>query len=77
MSRTLEIKVTTNSRSQSIEKKDDGSFVVHLASRPIDNAANEELLKLISEELNCPRSSMKIIRGVRSRYKLVKIEDGN
>ncbi|UCG79510.1 MAG: DUF167 domain-containing protein, partial [Nitrospirota bacterium] len=41
---------------------------------PVDGAANSQLIKLISKEFGVKKSAVKVIRGERSRNKVVKIE---
>jgi uncharacterized protein (TIGR00251 family) len=46
---------------------------VKVTAPPVDAAANEALLRLLAETLNCPRSAVQLARGQTSRHKLVKI----
>jgi uncharacterized protein len=40
---------------------------------PVDAAANEALLRLLAETLDCPRGKVELLRGRTSRHKVVKI----
>src|SRR6266481_5932034 len=40
---------------------------------PVDSAANEALIRLLAERLNCPRSRIELLRGATSRHKVVKL----
>src|SRR6266545_2344225 len=40
---------------------------------PVDAAANEALLRLLAERLDCPRSRVELLRGRTSRHKIVKL----
>jgi uncharacterized protein (TIGR00251 family) len=44
---------------------------VRLTAAPEDGKANKALLKLLAKEWGCPVSSLSIIRGETSRYKIV------
>jgi uncharacterized protein len=68
------VKVKPNSKQQKIEEQSDGSLNVHLKSPPVDGKANEELIKLLAEKFNVPKSNIKIKLGVSSRQKLVEID---
>jgi uncharacterized protein len=68
------IKVKPNSKQQKILEQTDGSLYVHLKSPPVDGKANEELIKLLAEKFNVPKSHIKIKLGVTSRQKLVEID---
>ena len=46
---------------------------VKVTAPPVDAAANEALLKLLAEKLNCSRANVALIRGQTSRHKLVKL----
>jgi uncharacterized protein len=68
------VKVKPNAKQQKIEEQSDGSLNVHLKSPPVDGKANEELIKLIAEKFNVPKSFIRIKSGVSSRQKLVEID---
>ena len=46
---------------------------IKVTAPPVDAAANEALLRLLAETLDCPRSKVELIRGHTSRHKVVKI----
>ena len=46
---------------------------VKVTAPPVDSAANEALLRLLAETLDCPRSRVELVRGHTSRHKAVKI----
>jgi len=68
------VKVKPNSQRQSIEEQADGSLIVHLKSPPVDGKANEELIKLLAEKFDVPKSYIRIKSGANSRQKLVEID---
>ena len=68
------VKVKPNSKQQKIEEQPDGSLSVHLKSPPVDGKANEELIKLLSEKFDVPKSYIRIKSGLSSRQKLVEID---
>jgi uncharacterized protein len=68
------VKVKPNSKVQKIEEQADGSLSVHLKSPPIDGKANEELIKLLAEKFDVPKSHITIKSGLSSRQKLVQID---
>jgi uncharacterized protein YggU (UPF0235/DUF167 family) len=45
-----------------------------VAAPPVEGRANEALLRLLSDALGVAKSSLRIVRGQRSREKLVAIE---
>jgi uncharacterized protein len=70
---TLRVKVKPNSKKQDIQTAEDGSLIVHLKSPPVDGKANTELIKLLAERFDVPKSSIRIKSGLSSKQKLVEI----
>jgi uncharacterized protein (TIGR00251 family) len=50
-----------------------GALQVKIAAEPRDSAANEELLRFLSEKLSVARSSIKLIRGEKSSLKVITV----
>ena len=46
---------------------------VRVTAPPVDAAANEALVRLLAEKLDCPRNRVELLRGQTSRHKLVKV----
>jgi hypothetical protein len=70
----LRITVKPNSKQQSIEEVEDGSFIVRLKSPPVDGKANRELIELIAEKFDVAKSQIQIKSGLSSRKKLILID---
>ncbi|KAB8319857.1 DUF167 domain-containing protein [Tolypothrix campylonemoides VB511288] len=68
------VKVKPNSKLQKIDEQPDGSLSVHLKSPPVDGKANKELIKLLAEKFDVPKSHITIKSGLSSRQKLVEID---
>ncbi|OGH87842.1 MAG: hypothetical protein A3J93_05120 [Candidatus Magasanikbacteria bacterium RIFOXYC2_FULL_42_28] len=70
----LKIKVIPrSSKNEIIGPMADGVIKVKLTAPPVDNAANEALIKLLSKEYQTPKSRIKIISGEKSKNKIVEI----
>ena len=53
----------------------DGDLLrARVTALPVEGRANEALLRLLAEALDVPKSSLRIVRGQRSREKLVAVE---
>jgi uncharacterized protein len=52
----------------------DGVLVVRVSAPPVDDRANEALLRLIARSVGVAPSRVRLIRGERSRDKLVGVE---
>lgn len=67
----------------SIEICDDNHFYpqykeaikLKLKAKPVDNAANKEIISYFSNKFSVPKSKVLILKGEKSRYKLVQIGD--
>ncbi len=46
---------------------------IRVSAPPVDAAANEALIRLLAERLDCARSRVELLRGHKSRHKLVKL----
>jgi uncharacterized protein len=45
---------------------------IKVTAPPVDAAANEALLRLLAERLDCPRGCVELVRGHTSRHKTIK-----
>lgn len=48
---------------------------VALTAPPVDEAANEALVRFLAEQLHCARRQIELIRGRTSRHKIVCVKD--
>jgi hypothetical protein len=46
---------------------------IKVTAPPVDAAANEALIKLLAGQLDCARGCMELVRGHKSRHKIVKL----
>jgi uncharacterized protein (TIGR00251 family) len=46
---------------------------VKVTAPPVNAAANEALLRLLAETLDCARSRVELVRGHTSRHKIIKL----
>jgi len=66
------INVKPNSFEDSVEKKEDGSFIVRVKERAQDGKANEKVIRLLSKHFRVSASEVKI-KNFKSRRKVVEI----
>lgn len=50
---------------------------IKLKSPPVDNAANEELVRFLSEKLKMPKRNIEIVKGHRQKRKTIEIKNIN
>lgn len=70
----IEIHVITRAQTSQFAGERGGVLLVRLAAPPVDGAANDALLQLLSERLSRPRRAIRLIKGERSRSKRVAID---
>ena len=71
---TVEIRVEPRSSRASIEEVKGDVVKVRLTSPPAGGAANRQLIELLAKEWDLRKSSIRIIRGEKSKNKVVRIE---
>ena len=50
------------------------SLKIKLNAPPVGGAANEKLIELLSETIKVKKSSIRILRGLTSKNKIIEIE---
>ena len=45
---------------------------IRVTAPPVDAAANEALIRLLAERLDCPRGRVELVHGHKSRHKTLK-----
>ena len=50
------------------------SIRVYVTAAPQDNKANKEVLKLLSKELGISKSALTIVKGLKSKNKIIRID---
>lgn len=72
---TLEIKVIPRASKSGIAGcMDDGTLKVKLAAVPEKGKANAELIKLLAELFDVPKSNVSLLAGETSQHKRVSIQ---
>jgi len=72
---TFKLKITPRaSKNEIVGELSDGTIKIKLKAPPIDGKANEELIKFLSSEWKIPKTKIKIIRGLTSKNKIIKVE---
>ena len=68
----IEVTVKTSCKKSEIFLKED-IYHISLKGKPINNSANLELIDLLSSYFNTSKSSVKILRGLKGRKKIIEI----
>jgi uncharacterized protein (TIGR00251 family) len=69
----LVVRAKPRAKTSRVVRAEGISIDVALAAPPVDGAANDELLRVLSEVLGVPRSALAIVRGNTGRRKVVEV----
>lgn len=67
-----QVVVKPGTSQEKVEEVAEGELVVFLRAKPHDGEANEALVKLLSKHFGVAKTSIGIVRGGRSRVKIVE-----
>jgi uncharacterized protein (TIGR00251 family) len=65
--------VTPNAKEAHVVKVAEADFEVKVDEKAADGRANKRLLEILSEHLKVPKSRIVIVRGTKSRDKILEI----
>jgi len=69
----IKIRVKSNSDKQEIIRVSENEYKIALKEKPEDNKANLELLKMLRKHFNVEANHIKLIKGLKSRDKIVEV----
>ncbi len=69
----LSVKLQPRASNNEIGTPVGGELKIKVTAPPVDAAANEALLRLLADRLDCSRGSVQLVRGQTSRHKTVGI----
>jgi len=67
----LSVKLQPRASKNEIGEALGDELKIKVTAPPVDSAANEALLELLAEKLDCARGRVELIRGQTSRHKTV------
>lgn len=71
--RTMNVTVRAGARSRGVEQRPDGSLLVKTTVAPEKGKANADVVELIAEYFDVPKSCVEVVRGHTSSKKVLKI----
>lgn len=71
----LEIRVQPKAKRNVIEVSSAGDVTVRVTAAPDSGKANDAVISLLAKRLRLPKGGVEIVRGHRSRKKLVRMPD--
>ncbi len=69
----LSVKLQPRASANEIGEPSGAELRIKVTAPPVDAAANEALVRLLAEVLECARSRIEFLRGQTSRHKLIKL----
>ena len=69
----MEIKVQPKAKRNAVEVSDAGGVTVRVTAAPDNGKANDAVISILAKKLRLPKGGVEIIRGHRSRTKLVRV----
>lgn len=69
----LSVKVQPRASRNQIGPVEGQELKVKVTAPPVDAAANDALVRLLAEQLDCPRGAVRMLRGQTSRHKVLAI----
>jgi len=69
----LSVKLQPRASATEIGELLGGELRIKVTAPPVDAAANEALIELLAEKLDCARNRIELIRGHKSRHKVLKL----
>ncbi len=75
LEKTIEVLVKPGSKEQSVKKSalEENLLEVKLLSKPVKDAANKELIEVLSQFFGVPKNYIDILKGKHSKRKLIKV----
>jgi uncharacterized protein (TIGR00251 family) len=72
----LDVRVVPRAARTVVGGLREGRLVIRVTAPPVDNAANEAVVRALADALDVPRQSVRIAAGAASRNKTVAIAGG-
>jgi uncharacterized protein len=69
----LDVRVIPRAKKNEVAGMRDGAVLLRVAAPPVEGAANEAVIDLLSSVLHIPRKQIEIVSGERGRQKRVAI----
>lgn len=70
----LSVKLQPKAANEAIVGQIGNELRIRLMAPPVDDAANQALIRFLARQLGCPRNAVSLIRGARSRHKTLLLQ---
>jgi uncharacterized protein (TIGR00251 family) len=72
---TIAIHVVPNAPRTCVAGRHGEAIKIKLHAPAIEGRANEELIRFVAEALGLPRAAVRLLRGGKSREKIIAVDD--
>ncbi|MDW2958503.1 MAG: DUF167 domain-containing protein [Alphaproteobacteria bacterium] len=69
----VNVRVIPRAKLNRVEVQPDGTLRVHTTTAPTDGKATADVIKMLAEHYNVPKTSIKLVRGATSRDKVFEL----
>lgn len=69
----INVRVIPRAKINRVEVQPDGIVRVHTTTAPTDGKATADVIKMLAEHYNVPKTSIKLVRGTTSRDKVFEL----
>ncbi len=66
----INVRVIPRAKSNRVEVQPDGIVRIHTTTAPTNGKATNDVIKMLAEFYNVPKTSIKLVRGTTSRNKV-------
>ncbi len=66
----INVRVIPRAKLNRVEVQPDGTVRVHTTTAPTDGKATNDVIKMLAEHYNVPKTSIKLVHGATSRTKV-------
>ena len=70
----ISVIVVPNSKVYEVSKVDEETYKVRVDARATDGEANKRLIEILADYFNAPRYTVRIVKGLKSRRKIIEID---
>ena len=66
----INVRVIQRAKLNRVDVQPDGTVRVHTTTAPTDGKATNDVIKMLAEHYNVPKTSIKLVHGATSRTKV-------
>lgn len=70
----VSVRLRPRGRKDELLGVQEGVVQARVTAPPVDGKANRALCRLIAEQLGVPRGRVTVLRGAKSRHKIIEVE---